>query len=145
MKERPPLDSSSSLEGLQPSEVRKCHVEWIASLKANDPDAYDQVSQARRNFFLLVNDDVLDKFRVTEASGFNAHGVPSYISDGVVIVLCEAEEEDERPYNDGPKGEMEWQYVDAYSIIAMYESLCGSNEAYYEFFAWPPKQVWDTL
>ncbi|KAK7934530.1 hypothetical protein PG985_000025 [Apiospora marii] len=135
--------SSSSLEGLQPSQVRKCHMEWIASLKANDPDAYDMISQARRNFFLLVNDDVLDKFRATEESGFDSDEELRYIDDGVVIIVCEAEEEDERPYDDGPEGEMEWQYLDAYSITAMYESLCSSNEAYYEFFAFPPEEVWD--
>ncbi|KAK7943794.1 uncharacterized protein PG986_012907 [Apiospora aurea] len=69
-------------------------MEWIASLKAKDPDACGQISQARRNFFLLVNDDVLDKFRATEESGFHGgHGMPSYLSnDGVVIVVCEAEE-----------------------------------------------------
>ncbi|KAK8044162.1 hypothetical protein PG993_004186 [Apiospora rasikravindrae] len=145
VKERQPSDSSSSLEGLQPSEVRKCHMEWIASLKAKDPDAYYQISQARRDFFLLVNDDVLDKFRATEESGFHGGcGVPSYhTNDGVVIVVCEAEEDDERPYDDGPEGDMEWQYLDAFSITAMYESLCGSTEAYYEFFEWPPEGVWD--
>lgn len=135
--------NSNSLEGLQPSDVRKCHMDWIASLKAKDPDAYDQISQARRNFFLLVNDNVLNKFRATEESGFNRDGVPSYIDDGVVIVVCEAEEDDERPYDDGPEGEMEWQYLDAFSITAMYELLCGSTEAYYEFFVWPPQGVWD--
>ncbi|KAK8085200.1 hypothetical protein PG997_006471 [Apiospora hydei] len=138
VKEIQPSDSrnsnSNSLEGLQPSEVRKCHMGWIASLKAKDPDASDQISEARRNFFfLLVNDDVLDKFRATEESGFHGRcGVPSYLSnDGVVIVVCEAEEDDERPYDDGPEGEMEWQYLDAFSITAMYELLCGSTEAYY--------------
>ncbi|KAK8112407.1 hypothetical protein PG984_012933 [Apiospora sp. TS-2023a] len=149
VKERQPSDSSSntndsnSLKGLEPSDVRKCHMEWIASLKANDPDAYDEVSQARRNFFLLVNDDVLNKFRTIEEIGFNRKGVPSYIADGVVIVVCEAEEDDERPYDDGPEGQMEWQYLDAFSITAMYQSLCESTLAYYEFFAWPPDQVWD--
>ena len=38
--------------------------------------------------------------------------------DDEVVVVCE--EMDERPHDDGPEGEMEWQYLDAYSITAMY-------------------------
>lgn len=66
---------------------------------------------------MLVNDDVLDKFWAAEESGFNSDERPSYMDDEVVVVC---EEMDERPHDDGPEGEMEWQYLDAYSITAMY-------------------------
>ncbi|KAK7953006.1 hypothetical protein PG996_013894 [Apiospora saccharicola] len=146
----------TSLDGLTQDEVRRCHREWVASLKANDPDVYRLMSEPRRNYFLLANEDALDKFRAAEKSEYRwsnhldvGDGEPDWIPEGVLVVICEAEESNQRfspevYEEDNPEREMAWQYVEACSVIRLYEMLCETNYAWYGFFAWPQsRQVWD--
>ncbi|KAI1415282.1 hypothetical protein F5Y13DRAFT_187385 [Hypoxylon sp. FL1857] len=136
-------ENEEDLQGKTVLELREEFGHWVTTVPK---EAKRCISRPRYDYFLYVDKRVLDKFKRVEAERGDAE--PNYIAEEVVAIAVEAQsihwdenrrsdEEDEENHNDD-EGK-EWQYVQAYSIPNLYDSVLDDGEAWYTFFTMPPR------
>lgn len=114
-------------------------MEWVATVKGDNPHDNAGIDPSHCDYFMLVNDEVLERFRVAEEKLAKENQEPVYCDEGVVAILClgyEQEEDDDD--DDWLEGRM-WQYVCADAISELYDRLCDCGEWWITAFAWPPE------
>ncbi|KAK8097553.1 uncharacterized protein PG998_013039 [Apiospora kogelbergensis] len=126
------------LRGLSVDEVRRLHMEWVATTAESTPrtDNFD-VYDFRAEYFMLVNDEVLEGFRVAEDEYAKEHKEFDYIYDGAVAIMCigyEDEETGEGVY----LSEATWQYIEPWAIAELYDMIGRDPEWWFAAFVWPP-------
>lgn len=121
-----------NLNGLSVDEVRKLHMKSVATLKRDGGQAAE--------YFMLVNDEVLERFRMAEEELAKENRKPKYIGEGVVVIMCLGyEEEDPEGLSaDDDESDMMWQYVQANAVAEFYNMVSGDGEWWFTSFAWPP-------
>ncbi|KAK8128928.1 hypothetical protein PG984_010036 [Apiospora sp. TS-2023a] len=130
------------LENLSLDEVRKLHMEWVAAVQRDVPKGKDDgLGLARSHYFMLVNDEVLERFRLAEEKLAQENLEPEYFHEGVMAIMCVGyeQEEDDDDNDNELKGRM-WQYVWADSLSELYDMIeACSTEWWITAFAWPPE------
>ncbi|KAK7926646.1 hypothetical protein PG985_003644 [Apiospora marii] len=131
------------LKDLSLDEVRKLHMEWVAAVKRDVPDGYDDGLGLRRDYFMLVNDEVLERFRAAEEKLAKENREPEYFHEGVMAIVCVGYEQEQDEEDDDDDNELEgrmWQYVWADSLSELYIMINNdSREWWFTAFAWPPE------
>ncbi|KAK8016283.1 hypothetical protein PG993_014472 [Apiospora rasikravindrae] len=120
-------------------EVRKLHMEWVAAVKGDNPHGNVPIEPARRDYFMLVNDEVLKRFRVAEEKLAKENREPEYCDEGVVAIVCLCYEPEDDDDDDDELACRMWQYVWADAISELYNMLCDESEWWITAFARPPE------
>ncbi|KAK8036211.1 hypothetical protein PG993_008825 [Apiospora rasikravindrae] len=121
------------LNGLSVDEVRKLHMESVATRERDGGQA--------DGYFMLVNDEVLERFHVAEEELAKENRKPEYVGEGVVVIMCLGYEEEEA---DDDESDMMWQFVQADAVAEFYNMVSGDGEWWFTSFAWPP-DVYGTM
>ncbi|KAK7990739.1 hypothetical protein PG990_015019 [Apiospora arundinis] len=119
------------LNGLSLDQVRKHHMEWIATQTRSDTEI--DVSPIRQHCFMLVNYEVLERFRVAEEQLAKKNKEPTYFMEGVVATMCLAWEPD-----DPDDSECMWQYVQADALADLFHRVSNETGWWFDAFARPP-------
>ena len=129
------------LENLSLDEMRKLHMEWIAALERDDPENLIRSDYTRQAFFMLVNDEVLERFRAVEEKLAKENREPEYCFEGLMAIMCVGYEQDEDDDDDDNElvGRI-WQRVWADSISELYSTITDTGgESWFTTFAYAPE------
>ncbi|KAH7368015.1 hypothetical protein B0T11DRAFT_295731 [Plectosphaerella cucumerina] len=149
-------------EGRSIEDIKEINKDWLRKLKELPESEFSQmdgclpnhldrdnhqrtVRMAKYQYFIYADEKALAKFQEIRAANTieGQDFAPSYKHNVAVKIAWAGYIEDESDYEDMDEDEPDrtkiWQYLHIYRLPRFYDRLVGSNEAWWNRFARPPR------